>query len=229
MRKTKIVFTMGPSLERDEDLTKVLEIADAVRINASHNSPAERTDTLNRVRKISQALGRRIPVFLDLQGPKWRVSILEAPIQLEVGSIGGLYPAGTSAPTGLAWAAPLPHPELFKGAKAGQKWVLDDGALELEITEVKGSVLLAKVIVGGLLKSRKGVHPIGLDVAFDPLTPKDLEDVKWGVEQGVDLFAQSFVRRVSDLEALQTVIQSHGGSQPIIAKIEHPQALDNLE
>jgi len=229
MRKTKIVFTMGPSLEGDAELTQVLEIADAVRINASHNTTQERTETLKRVRKIALALGRRIPVFLDLQGPKWRIGLMDAPVQLEVGAIGALFASGDAAPTGLAWAAPMPHLELFRGAKVGQKWLLDDGALELEITEVKDRKVLAKVLVGGLLKQRKGVHPIGLDVAFDPLTPKDLEDVRWGVEQGVDLFAQSFVRRVSDLEALQNLIQSLGGSQPIIAKIEHPQALDNLE
>jgi pyruvate kinase len=229
MRKTKLVITMGPSLVRDEDLIQVLEIADAVRINASHNTTVERTETLQRVRKIADTLGRRIPVFLDLQGPKWRVGLLEAPLKLEVGSIGALYMPGDVAPAGFPWAVPLPHVELFKGAKVGQNWLLDDGALELEITEVKERVLMAKVLVGGLLKARKGVHPIGLDVAFDPLTPKDLEDVRWGVEQGVDLFAQSFVRRVSDLEALQGLIQSLGGQQPIIAKIEHSQALDNLE
>lgn len=229
MRKTKIVFTMGPALERDEDLREILEIADAVRINASHNTPQERTHTLHRVRRISEELGRKIPVFLDLQGPKWRVGLLDAPVELEVGSIGALYATGDAAPSGLAWVAPLPHPELFKGAKVGQNWLLDDGALQIEVVGVQERIVKFKVTVGGLLKARKGVHPIGLDVAFDPLTPKDLEDVKWGVAEGVDLFAQSFVRRVSDLEELQNLIQSLGGTQPIIAKIEHPQALDNLE
>ena len=83
--------------------------------------------------------------------------------------------------------------------------------------------------MGGLLKARKGVHPIGLDVAFDPLTPKDLVDIRWGVEHGVDLFAQSFVRRASDVRALDGLIREMGGRQPIISKIEHPQALENLE
>jgi len=94
---------------------------------------------------------------------------------------------------------------------------------------VKPNGIHVRVKVGGLLKPRKGVHPIGLDVAFDPLTPKDLEDIKWGIEQGVDLFAQSFVRRASDVNALLATIRAYGGNQPVIAKIEHPQALDNLE
>jgi pyruvate kinase len=93
------------------------------------------------------------------------------------------------------------------GAKVGQIWVLDDGALKLEVTETGDQQILLKVLVGGLLKARKGVHPIGLDVAVDPLTPQDLEDVRWGVEQGVDLFAQSFVRQASDVEALRLHIK----------------------
>lgn len=229
MRKTKLVITVGPASDNDEVLKQILTMADVIRINASHNTSAERGATLQRVRRISEELGRRIPVFLDLQGPKWRIGLLEEPVKLEVGAIGALYPTGTTAPTGFAWAAPLPHPELFQGAKAGQTWLLDDGALKLEVVDAKPELVTFKVVIGGMLKARKGIHPIGLDVIFNPLTPKDLEDAKWGVENGVDLFAQSFVRRGSDVRTLQDVIKSHGGSQPIIAKIEHPQALTNLD
>jgi len=229
MRKTKLVITVGPASDNDEVLTEILKLADAIRINASHNSNEERGETLKRVRRIAESLGRRIPVFLDLQGPKWRIGILEQPVPLVVGAIGGLYPTGTEAPTGLAWTAPLPHPELFQGAKVGQNWLLDDGALKLEVVEALPNLVKLKVVIGGTLKARKGIHPIGLDVIFNPLTPKDLVDAKWGVENGVDMFAQSFVRRGSDIKTLQDVIKSHGGNQPIIAKIEHPQALENLD
>ncbi len=228
MRKTKLVITVGPALLDGGPLAKVLELADAVRINASHSTPAERTPCMKLLRDTADGLGRRIPIFLDLQGPKWRVGKMD-PVELVEGSIGALYPAEGAAPEGLPWAAPLPHPELFRGARVGQIWLLDDGNIVLEITDVKLGLLLARVKVGGQLKPRKGVHPIGLDVAFDPLTPKDLEDIKWGIEQGVDLFAQSFVRRAADVQALQATIRAFGGSQPIIAKIEHPQALDHLE
>jgi pyruvate kinase len=229
MRKTKLVITVGPASDNDEVLTEILKLADAIRINASHNSNEERGETLKRVRRIAESLGRRIPVFLDLQGPKWRIGILEQPVPLVVGAIGGLYPTGTEAPTGLAWTAPLPHPELFQGAKVGQNWLLDDGALKLEVVEALPNLVKLKVVIGGTLKARKVIHPIGLDVIFNPLTPKDLVDAKWGVENGVDMFAQSFVRRGSDIKTLQEVIKSHGGNQPIIAKIEHPQALENLD
>jgi pyruvate kinase len=228
-RKTKLVITMGPALQEYATLREALKIADAVRLNASHSRPEERTPVLKLIRKISDELGRLIPVFLDLQGPKWRIGLLEEPQNLEKDSTGILYAAGTPAPKGHPWAAPLPHPELFTGARVGQIWVLDDGALKLEVTGIRDNQILLKVLVGGQLKARKGVHPIGLDVAFDPLTPRDLEDVRWGVEEGVDLFAQSFVRRASDVEELNLHIRELGGPQTVIAKIEHPQALDNLE
>ncbi len=229
MRKTKLVITVGPALLEGGPLRDVLRSADAIRINASHSTPEERTPVLRLIREASEVLGRRVPVFLDLQGPKWRVGRFEAPVPLVEGEVGALYPDGQPAPQGHAWAVPLPHPELFKGARPGQTWLVDDGNLQLEVVEARGELLRVKVLRGGLLKPRKGVAPLGLDVAFDPLTPKDLEDIRWGVEQEVDLFAQSFVRRASDVQALQATIRAYGGTQPVIAKIEHPRALDHLD
>ncbi|KFZ45290.1 hypothetical protein KD27_00250, partial [Smithella sp. D17] len=124
-RKTKLVITMGPALQDEGSLREALKLADAVRLNASHSKPEERTPVLKLIRKISDELGRTIPVFLDLQGPKWRIGLLEAPVIMEKDSIGVLYAAGTPAPNGYQWAAPLPHPELFTGSKIGQIWVLD--------------------------------------------------------------------------------------------------------
>ena len=99
-RKTKLVITMGPALQDGGSLREALKLADAVRLNASHSKPEERTPVLKLIRKISDDLGRMIPVFLDLQGPKWRIGLLEAPIILEKDSIGVLYAAGTFAPKG---------------------------------------------------------------------------------------------------------------------------------
>jgi pyruvate kinase len=229
MRKTKLVITVGPALLDGGPLRECLALADVVRINASHSRPGERDGALAQVREVARDLGREIPVFLDLQGPKWRIGAMEASQVLEEGALGALYPADTERPQGFPWAAPLPHPELFRGARAGQTWSLDDGALVLVVEAAAPGLVQARVVVGGLLKPRKGVHPIGLDVAFDPLTPKDLEDVAWGVAAGVEFFAQSFVRRAQDVRALEEAIRACGGEQPVIAKIEHPQALENLD
>ena len=228
MRKTKLVITLGPALMQGERLREVMKEADAIRINASHGDPVTRAENLQKVRALAQELGRSIPVFLDLQGPKWRIGLLEAPLELPGGSEGVFYAAGAAAPTGHAWAAPLPHPELFEGAEPGQHWLLDDGALTVQILAKGTDLLKAKVVIGGLLKARKGVHPIGMDIAMDPLTEKDHADIRWGVEHDVDLFAQSFVRRASDVQQLQAIIHHLGGTQPVIAKIEHPTALAHL-
>jgi pyruvate kinase len=229
MRKTKLVITLGPALLEGDRLDRALREADAVRLNASHGDAESRGVALKRVREVLQGLDRLVPVFLDLQGPKWRIGKLEQPIELAEGSEGYIYPEGAVVPAVGAWAAPLPHPELFEGAEMGQRWLLDDGALEIEITAKAPEKLRARVIRGGQLKARKGVHPIGLQLNMDPLTEKDHADIRWGVEHGVDLFAQSFVRRASDVQQLQAIIQHLGGNQPIIAKIEHPSALAHLE
>lgn len=228
VRKTKLVMTLGPALMQGDRLRESLREADAVRLNASHGDPATRLEALEKVRTLARELGRSIPVFLDLQGPKWRIGLLEAPVDLAEGSEGAFHAPDLAPPAGLPWAAPLPHPELFEGARPGQRWLLDDGAITVEILAVGSGLLKARVVVGGPLKARKGVHPIGMDLNVDPLTEKDHADIRWGVEHGVDLFAQSFVRRASDVQQLQAIIQHLGGTQPIIAKIEHPAALAHL-
>ncbi len=228
MRKTKLVMTLGPALMKGDRLREALKEADAVRLNASHGDPVSRAEGLNLVRSIAEELDRCIPVFLDLQGPKWRVGLLEAPIDLAQGSEGVFYAPNLPVPTGYAWAAPLPHPELFEGAEPGQHWLLDDGAITIKILAKGCELLKAEVVIGGPLKARKGVHPIGMDINVDALTEKDHADIRWGVEHEVDFFAQSFVRRASDVQQLQAIIHHLGGTQPIIAKIEHPTALVHL-
>src|SRR5664279_5920918 len=133
VRKTKIVITLGPALMQGDRLRETLKEADAVRLNASHGEPESRAEALLQVRAIALELGRAIPVFLDLQGPKWRIGLLEATLELADGSEGVFYTPGTPVPQGFAWAAPLPHPELFEGAEIGQHWLLDDGAITVKI------------------------------------------------------------------------------------------------
>jgi pyruvate kinase len=210
-------------------LWEALKIADVARLNASHTDCEGRTPILRKIREIAMELGRTIPVFLDIQGPKWRLGLFDTPIDAAAGSTGAFYAVGGTPPAGAEWAAPTPHTELFKGAKLGQTWLVDDGALVFEVESACDTHVMVKTIIGGQIKQRKGLMPIGLDVQIDPLSEKDLKDVEWGVKENVDLFAQSFVRQVSDLHRLEEAIKAAGGNQPIIAKIEHPKALENLE
>ncbi|MBI5495848.1 MAG: pyruvate kinase [Deltaproteobacteria bacterium] len=229
MRKTKIVVTCGPALMQGERMVDVLREADTVRLNASHGDLEFRAAALLRVRKLARELGREIPVFLDLQGPKWRVGKLEKPVTLGVGQCGCFHRPDARPPADAAWAAPLPHPELFTSATPGQQWLLDDGAIVVEVQSATADRVDARVLVGGDLKARKGVHPVGGDVAVESVTDKDREDIRWGVENNVDMFAQSFVRTRADVDLLTRLITEAGGTSPaIIAKIEHPTALKNL-
>ena len=229
VRKTKIVITLGPALMQGDRLREALKEADAVRINASHGDPETRAEALQKVRSLALELDRCIPVFLDLQGPKWRIGALEHPLDLVEGSQGVFYAPGTLIPTDCAWAAPLPHPELFEGAVPRQIWLLDDGAITVKILSRSTDLLRAEVVIGGPLNSRKGILPIGMDILTNPLTDKDHLDIRWGVDHQVDLFAQSFVRQASDVQQLQAIIHHLGGNQQVIAKIEHPTALSHLE
>ena len=164
MRKTKIVITMGPALLEAGRLREALEIADTVRLNASHGDLEDRLQALTAVRRTADEVGRRVAVLLDLQGPKWRVGVLDPPQQLAEGAVGGFYPAGGDAAggSGLAWWVPLPHPELFQGARPGQRWLLDDGNLEVEVTE---SVLLESS--GPALTTLKRMKALGITLALD--------------------------------------------------------------
>jgi pyruvate kinase len=228
-RKTKLVITYGPALTQGDRLQDVLKHADAIRLNASHGDLDFRNQALLRVRKLARELGREVPLLLDLQGPKWRVGRFDPPRELGGGGIGWFHAPDAAPPTAGGFSIPVPHPELFASAQQGQRWLLDDGSLEVVIVSSNRKDLAeARVVVGGILKPRKGIHPVGGDVAVEPLTQKDREDVRWGVENKVDLFAQSFVRTASDIRLLERAIADAGGDQPIIAKIEHPGALKNL-
>lgn len=227
MRKTKLVITFGPALMQGDRLQDVLREADVIRLNASHGDLESRGVALLKVRKLARELGREVPIFLDLQGPKWRVGRLAEPVDLKVGAVGAFH-LPDAAPPATTFSVPLPHPELIESATPGQRWLLDDGALVVEVEERRGPVVFVRVVVGGMLKARKGVHPVGGDVAVEPLTDKDKEDIRWGVEHHVDLFAQSFVRTAEDVQLLTRLIAHAGGDQPIISKIEHPTALTNL-
>lgn len=229
MRKTKLVITIGPALLAGGPLRECLALADVVRINAGHSPLEERTGMLALIRETARELGREIPVLLDLQGPKWRIGVLEESRELAVGAVGAFHAPQKPAPEDYPWSAPLPHPELFAGARTGQIWVLDDGALQLEVVQVFPELIECRVLAGGVLKSRKGVLPIGLEAAFDPITARDSDDIRWGVSHDVDFFAQSFVRRAEDILALEDRIRSLGGHQTVIAKIEHPRAIENLD
>ena len=227
--KTKIVCTMGPATQDTAVLRSLIdEGMDVARINFSHGTHAEFVAMIRQIRKAATEANAVVAIMADLQGPKLRIGRLSEPLQLSVGNWMSL----TSRPAdGSHHVIPLPHPEIIAGARSGQRLLLDDGAIELEIREVRPDVLVCRVLVGGRLMSHKGVAvPEGV-VAISAMTQKDREDARFAVSQGVDFLALSFVRSPDDVRELRELLRSCGPEAEaihIVAKIESRQAIDRF-
>jgi len=199
------------------------------RINFSHGDRATHRETIARLRTVASEEKCLIGIIADLQGPKLRVGdIKDEPIELRKGQSVTL---STAPHSGAETEIPVPHPELLRDLSAGQTILLDDGTLALTVEgHQSGSSLKARVVNGGYLTSHKGINVPGAKLSFSSLTDKDKEDAQFALEQGVDYFALSFVRRAADVRELRHCLESHGAEAPsIIAKIEKPEALSDFD
>ncbi len=223
MPRTKIVCTIGPA-SNSPDLMRALIRAgmNVARINFSHGDRATHAQSIAALRRVAEQEKQLVAVMADLQGPKLRVGEIEGQIELRKGEIVTL----TARPRpGAEEEIPVPHPELLRDLQAGQTVLLDDGNLELTVVRASESGLECRVVAGGRLTSRKGINVPGATLRLSTLTPKDRDDVAFALEQGVDFFALSFVRRATDVRELRQLLESKGADTPIIAKIEKPEAL----
>lgn len=226
MRRTKIIATLGPAIGTQEKLNELVEAgANLFRINAAHGDWHVRRQWIEWIRNAEQIYKIPLGVLLDLAGPKIRIGTLHEPLQLrEHESVEfRLQEQQTDS------AIPLPVAEVFRAARPGDRLLLDDGAIELQITQVETERLEANVLEGGVLSSQKGVTLPHRTLALPSMTPKDREDLLEGIRAGVDWIALSFVRSVTDVMNLQALIREQGANIPVIAKIEQPAALDDLE
>lgn len=228
-RRTKIVATLGPASSSPETIRRLIVAGmDVARLNFSHGSYEEHARQVATLRAISKELDTPVTILQDLQGPKVRVGALpRGEVTLLTDTVISLVPEADF--TGQEGTIPLDYARVADNAKAGMRVLLDDGLLELEITEVVGRGLSCRVIEGGLLKSRKGVNFPQLKMELPSLTEKDKRDVEFGLSQNVDWISLSFVRTAEDVRTLKELLTSHGASKPVIAKIEKPQAVENLE
>lgn len=236
-RNARIVATLGPSCQDDATLQKLIEAGiDVARLNFSHGTYPEHAARIAQIRRLSSQLGKPITILQDLQGPKMRVGIIpDGPIQLTAGQTVILtskaIPASPADQTGPIHI-PFDFPEFNQSVHAGSHVLLDDGHLELKVIAVEGERIQAKVLLGGPLSSHKGVNLPGSDLAIPGFTAKDREDLAFGLDQGVDAVAISFVRSANDIEIVREAIRAmkpERASMPIIAKLERPEALENLE
>ena len=232
-RRAKIVATLGPASQDAGTLDRLIAAGmDVARLNFSHGTHAEYGALIQRVRSAAEHAGRPICVLQDLQGPKIRVGeISSGSVELKPGEIIRLTTrASESKPSN--GSIPVDFAELPRVVHKGSRILLDDGNLELETTSVKRGEVEARVVVGGLLKSHKGINLPGAEIDIPGLTPKDEDDLAQGLEFGVDMVAISFVRRAEDISLVRQAIRKHAPNRldtPVIAKLERAEALENLQ
>lgn len=237
MKRTKIVCTIGPASETVKTLeAMVREGMNVCRLNMSHGTHQNHAKLIKNIRAVAQKTGEPLAVLMDLQGPKIRVGNLpKEGFKLEVGKqvifTNDITSGGEAKDKEKI---PVTYLGLCKDVKLGSRMLLDDGLLEARVMAVKNKDIYAEVVVGGLLTSHKGLNLPDISVNIPAITEKDKEDVKFGVKQGVDFVALSFVRSAKDVRELRKMIQGFEGVKSptpvkIIVKIEKHEALDNFD
>ncbi len=227
-RRTKIVATLGPSSSSPGTIEELVRAGvNVFRLNFSHGTHDEHRELYQRVRAVAAASAPVTGVLADLCGPRIRVGTFAS------GSIslrqGDEVTVTTRAVEGRPGLIPSQYAALADDVRSGDRILLDDGNLELLAESVEGSEIAARVVTGGLLKSRKGMNLPGVNVSAEALTEKDRRDAKFALELGVDFLALSFVRRGADVLELRKLVEGSGSRAAIIAKIEKPEALEDIE
>lgn len=228
MRKTKIVCTIGPASEAPENLRKLVEAGmNVARLNFSHGDYEEHGGRIVNIKKIREEIGKTVSILLDTKGPEIRLGKLkEEPIELVQGEIIALT---TEEILGDKDRIPVSYKNLTEDVSAGSTILIDDGLIGLRVEEVKGTDIICRITNGGQIKSKKGVNVPGVSINLPALTEKDAADIRFGIEQGIDFIAASFVRKASDVLAIRAILEEHNAQHiQIISKIENQEGVDNL-
>ncbi|WP_321815161.1 MULTISPECIES: pyruvate kinase [unclassified Paraburkholderia] len=224
-RATKIIATLGPA-SSTESVIEALHLAgaDVFRLNFSHGSYDDHVHRLKAVRRVEERADRPIAILLDLQGPKLRVSTFaEGKAELHAGDA---FVFDQQNVPGNGKRVYLPHPEIFSAASVGDHLLVNDGQLRFEVTSVSGDELVTKILVGGVISDRKGVNVPSAALPLPALSDKDRRDLEFGLEQGVDWVALSFVQRPEDLHEARALIR---GRAKLLAKVEKPSAVERID
>ncbi|HEV8460051.1 MAG TPA: pyruvate kinase [Gaiellaceae bacterium] len=225
-RRTKIVATIGPATSTHEKLRELIDAGvDAVRLNLSHGNHEDHAARARLVREVQAETGKPIALIADLQGPKLRIGDLDVPRVLlkdeEVTVVGEQHAVDSELPIAPAVIGEVLRP--------GHDVLIDDGLVRLAVEEVDNGRARCRVVVGGEVKSHKGVNLPGVPVPIPSLTKKDLDDLPFALALGADFVALSFVRAAADVRDLQAIIRQHGSPARVIAKIEKAEAVEALD
>ena len=227
MRRAKIVCTLGPAVESPEKVRELIAAGmNMARLNLSHGSYEEHQGRLDRVRAAAKESGKAIAVLVDLQGPKIRLARFEnGPHELVRGDI---FTITTDDAPGTKERVGTTYKGLPGDCKAGDRILIDDGKVTVEVVEVKGNDVVTKCIQPGFVSNNKGINLPGVAVSVPAMSEKDEDDLRWGLRAGADFIALSFVRNAADIKDVHAIMDEVGIRVPVIAKIEKPQAVANL-
>lgn len=229
MRKTKIVCTLGPATNDVEIMKQLIQNGmDAARINFSHGTYETHAETIAKLKQAREELNAPIPLILDTKGPEIRVKTFkEDKVRLEEDAT---FTLTTRDVEGDVNIVSVTYADLPKDVHRGSRILIDDGLIELKVEDITETDVVCKVVNGGVVKSRKGVNLPGVEVNVPSLMEKDIEDLKFGVENGFDIVAASFIRSAEDVLKIRRVLEENGGGQMhIISKIENQQGVENID
>ena len=229
MRKTKIVCTLGPATNDVEIMKQLIQNGmDAARINFSHGTYETHAETIAKLKQAREELNAPIPLILDTKGPEIRVKTFkEDKVSLEEDAT---FTLTTREVEGDVHIVSVTYADLPKDVHRGSRILIDDGLIELKVEDITETDVVCKVVNGGVVKSRKGVNLPGVEVNLPSLMEKDIEDLKFGVENGFDIVAASFIRSAEDVLKIRRVLEENGGGQMhIISKIENQQGVENID
>lgn len=228
MRRAKIVCTLGPATSTPEAMQALVEAGmNVARLNMSHGDYTDHAKSYELVRNASTAAGRGVAILADLQGPKIRLArFANGPVEVAVGDT---FTITIEDVPGDQHICGTTYKGLPGDCRPGDRILIDDGKVGLEVVAVDATSVTSKVTEAGTLSNNKGINLPGVAVSVPALSEKDVEDLRWALHQGVDMVALSFVRSAADLDDVHRVMDEEGIRVPVIAKVEKPQAVDNLE
>ena len=229
MRKTKIICTLGPSTDKEGVLeTLIQEGMDVARFNFSHGSHREQKERLIKLQEIRERLGRPVAALLDTKGPEIRIrTFKEGKVELVEGQE---FTLTSEDIEGTNEKVSVTYEDLYKDLKPGDSVLIDDGLIGLEVVSIEGKEIHCVVKNGGMVSDRKGVNLPGVDVNMPFISPKDKEDILFGIREGFDFIAASFTRTAEDVAEIRKILSENGGADiGIIAKIENQQGVNNID
>lgn len=229
MKKTKIICTMGPNTN-DRNLMKALAEngMDVARFNFSHGDYEEQKMRLDMLKSVREELDLPIAALLDTKGPEIRTGVLKDGKKVTLKE-GQTYTLTTDDIIGDETMGHITYERLHEDVKAGNKILIDDGLIELDVVEVNGNNIVCTVVNGGELGEKKGVNVPNVKVKLPALTEKDKADILFGIEQGFDFIAASFVRTAAAILEIKEILSEHGSNMAVIAKIENAEGIENLD